>query len=823
MKLKIRLLAIGIVALLPLASFAQFDFGGGDAGIPPWEEFRLPNTTMRLDFRNSNVDMVLSLFERTAGITIIKDPALTGTINLTSARPVPLREAFQILNTTLSLRGFDMRKEGNFLVIRQRGQRGAGDMNRGQTPPIDMSALGTLFGGANTQLRVFPIEHANASAVARVINDVFAGSQNPVEQAIQMFMQQQQMQQQQQGQQRGRGGFNPAMMRGGMGGRPQSAVRASSDDFSNSVIVNAPDREMRQVEQIIRQIDRQTEQPQQSRVFRLEFASSDELAPVIQNVLVANAPRGRGGMGTQNVPIDQRFQAAARFGGMQAAFGTVVSDPRTNSLVVTGTDDNLELVAQVIKELDTEVQYEASTFVFPLANARADQMAQLMQQAFGTRAGFTGAPRMGQQQFGTRQQQQQQQQRPGQQRPGQQRPGGGLGGGRGIDDDVDALMLQLSDPDADAGELATEVSVVQGGQFQRMMGAQQPTRGATAGQARDAQGRLVNVRDLTGQVTAIPDPNTNSIIVVTSPENAELIRQILEQLDRIPEQVMIETLVVEATLDAASKFGVEWQFSQQNAFGNQGTTGVGQSNFGLQTASPPLQGLRYTLTGGNLNLFLNAIQTDNRFQVLSTPRIFTSNNVQAQINISQSVPYVTSSREDIAGNLVFTYAFLDVGIVLTVTPRITAQGYVTMDVSQTANDLQGFTAFNAPIVNQRQANTTVSVRDGETIILGGIMRNTVTSSVRKVPLLGDIPVLGNLFRSTDRSNVKTELLVFLTPRIVRDADEARRLREETTGQLTPSTQRTIDRTMPPPLAPPVQLPPPGQVPPPDRQNNGGNL
>ncbi|MCC7230739.1 MAG: type II secretion system protein GspD [Fimbriimonadaceae bacterium] len=279
---------------------------------------------------------------------------------------------------------------------------------------------------------------------------------------------------------------------------------------------------------------------------------------------------------------------------------------------------------------------------------------------------------------------------------------------------------------------------------------------------------------------------------MATPENMELLKQILAQLDKIPEQVMIETLIVEATLDNSSKFGVEWKYASGNPLKSGSGTGTSEGNFGLGNASPALQGFRYTLTGGDLTGFINMLQTDKKFQVLSTPRIFTSNNVEAQINISQSIPYVLSTREDANGNLTFNYAFQDVGIVLTVTPRITANGYVTMDVNQTANDLQGFTDFNAPIVNQRQADTTVSVRDGETIILGGIIRNNVTSTVKKVPLLGDIPILGNLFRSTDKSNVKTELLVFLTPRIVKDPEEARKLREDELKRLSKPTQKALE-------------------------------
>ena len=106
-----------------------------------------------------------------------------------------------------------------------------------------------------------------------------------------------------------------------------------------------------------------------------------------------------------------------------------------------------------------------------------------------------------------------------------------------------------------------------------------------------------------------------------------------------------------------------------------------------------------------------------------------------------------------------------------------------MDVTQTANDLQGYTSFNAPIVNQREAQTTVSAKDGETIVLGGMIRNQVSATVNKLPLLGDLPVLGNLFRNTAKENQKTELLVFLTPKVVRDPAEAKRLKEETEKQV----------------------------------------
>lgn len=777
--MKGKLLLVAAFTLSICMAWGQFDFGSGRSSSRPWDSFQLPSTKIKLDFRNANVDMVISLLSRTSGITIVKDPSLTGPITVTSASEVSLSDAFQIFSTTIGLKNYEMAREGNLLVIRQRRQQqgGRGGFDMSSIPPEMLQGL--MGGGSNTELRVYPIQYANAAQIARVINEVFAqqAQQNNLLQMAQMFMQ-------------GQGNRNQGRPGGfGGGGTTGSPVRASSDDYSNMVIVNATAQYHRQVEALIKEIDKDVEQPLQARVFPLNFALASELVPIVQNVLISNAPKGRGGQGNQQIPIDQRFAQGFRTGNFQAAFGNVIADNRTNSLVVTATIENLLLIEKVIQELDTEVVYETSTFVFPLSNARADQMAQLLGQAFGTRQG-TGQARTGQGQNRTNQGTQM---RPGgnqQNRMGGGFGGGGFGGGIRNDQIVDNdLYLDFDDPEAQFGELMTMVGV-QGGNLGQFFGGGQGA-GAQGQTGRDAQGRLVNVRDLTGQVTVIPDPNTNSLIVVTGPENAGIIQSILEQLDRIPEQVMIETMIIEATLDASTQFGVEWRFVQDKL--GSGLVGVGETNFGLQGANPPLQGFRYTLSGNDLTSFVNMLKTDQKFQVLSTPRIFTSNNVQAQINISQRVPYVLSTREDPNGNLTFNYAFEDVGIILTVTPRITANGVVTMDIVQTANDLQGFTSFNAPIINQRSAQTSVSVQDGETIILGGIIRSTVSSTVRKVPLLGDIPLLGELFRSTSKQDVKTELLVFLTPRVVRDPDEARKLREEQQNKLSPGVQKQIDR------------------------------
>lgn len=815
MKLKYVLPTFVAITALTTPAFAQFEglggggmFGGGGAAAvdekPPWEEFKLnPKSRIWLNFRNASVDAIVQTLMQASGLTIIKDPALTGAMTLQSPNQQPLKDAFAMFNAALKMRQFEIKKDGKFLIIRARSG-GFGGGGTGQRMP-DLTQF--LNPTAQTQLKVYAIKYANATQVARVVNEVFVSTENtnPFAGLANMFGG------------GGGGGFRPGGgggggrfnfgggggQGGGFGGfrRPgtanaSSTVKASADDFSNSVIVNAPTKDHDQIKKIIEQIDKQTEQPQTTRVFPLKYASAVDVAPVVQNVLVSNAPRGRGGIGTQNVPIDQRFQAAARLGGTQASFGTVAAEQRTNSIVVTATQENLDTVVKIIDQLDKPVAYENSAFVLTLQNARADAISQIINQSFATRNPGQNALNNAGGNFNN-----------ANRRTGSNRNngGGGAGGGLGNNqpgglgrasklDNTRAAETQDGNLFQDGTEIAQGFGGFGGGGFggfggggfgggQFRGGGFGGGGGLFGGQGNqnriatglDANGRQINIRDLTGNVFAIPDVNTNSVIIVTSPENRALLKSILEQLDRIPEQVMIETLVVEANLDAANKLGIEWSFTS----GSNATS----SSFGAQADNAQPQGLRYTLTGNQYGAFLRAVQSDTRFEVLSTPRIFTSNNATAEINISQSLPYVLSSRTDVTGNLQFNYAFLDVGIILTVTPRITSNGYVTMDVTQTANDLVSYTSFNAPIVNQREAQTTVSVKDGETVVLGGIIKNSSTLTRNKIPILGDIPLLGNLFQSTNRTKTKTELLVFLTPRIVKDAAQAKALREKTQAEM----------------------------------------
>jgi general secretion pathway protein D len=300
-------------------------------------------------------------------------------------------------------------------------------------------------------------------------------------------------------------------------------------------------------------------------------------------------------------------------------------------------------------------------------------------------------------------------------------------------------------------------------------------------------------------MTIVPDTNSNSLIINALPENLEMLRALIRSLDVVSEQVMIEALIVEATLDDSTKLGVDWTWT--HSLGNN-KTGTAEINPGLV---PPVGGLRYSIMGTNLDAVLTALATDQRFNILATPRIFTSNNQPAQINIGQQVPYVISVIENTVGSQTYNYGYLDVGVILDVVPRIAQSGLVTMDVQQSANELLGFTSFNAPIIAQRMTTTQVSIADGQTVIIGGIIRDSVTRTTNKVPILGDLPIIGGLFRSTEKATNKTELMVFLTPRIVRNPAQAELLTDDQRRNLhvpiPPSPGPLPNGVLPPPEGP----------------------
>ncbi len=292
------------------------------------------------------------------------------------------------------------------------------------------------------------------------------------------------------------------------------------------------------------------------------------------------------------------------------------------------------------------------------------------------------------------------------------------------------------------------------------------------------------------EIRFVADEVTNAVIVTTYPRLWKEIEETVHKLDKMPRQVLIEVLAAEVTLTDDTKLGIEWAV-------RSGRFDVSSSPSGLLPSRPassliPLGGALpvgfnvFTFAADKFLAALNALASENRVNVLSNPSIMTAENRKAVINVSTSVPIVTSQQVPVAtggitGNAITqTVEYRDAGIILTVTPRIGEQGTVALDVKQEVNEVgeNEPPPINSPRFTKREAETSVVLLNNQTLVLGGLIQNKRTRIRTGIPLLSRIPILGYLFGSVEHKIEKTELLLLITPRTVGTALDAARITEE---------------------------------------------
>ena len=279
-----------------------------------------------------------------------------------------------------------------------------------------------------------------------------------------------------------------------------------------------------------------------------------------------------------------------------------------------------------------------------------------------------------------------------------------------------------------------------------------------------------------GEAIVTSDPETRRLIVITDDETSQYITQVITNLDRPKPQVLIKVVFLEVTYGKGLDVGVEGGTRQKI----NNSTALSLSNLFPIPAGPnitkPNSGAFYQITGGDYEATLHAIAQAEKTEVLSRPSILARNNQQAVITVGQEIPFITNTRFDAVGGQINTIQYQDVGIILRVTPFITSDGQVEMIVSPEISQLSatevpvsfgtGANSVSARAIDKRSADTVVVTPDGQTIIIGGLMENKRTKNDSKIPLLGDIPGLGMLFKRTAYTSTKTELIIFLTPHIV---------------------------------------------------------
>jgi len=743
-------------------------------------------------FKEASLDHVLEFLSNVTGYVIVKDAELDVRVTVISPHDISIDEAFSVLNSILGIKGYtsivnektvkivplesakqdavptrlgsdpEQMEPGDTIVtqVMPLGNADAAQLAKDLKDLVPEYGVMTAYTRGNTliitassanikrlaeivkqldipmsdliKIEVFSLQYADATTLAEMITRLFEKPRDSENAAERERAQR-------------RGFFRG--MRGGPSGGEQtttesatgesemlqllSEVKAVADKNSNSLVVSASEQNLKIIRELVEKLDKKLFSEPATRLFVLNYADATEVANELNQAFSTTARNIFGGTNVQGGfgRFFGRRQSQQPPPTTQEGTGVLglpelvaVPDSRTNSVIVTTTAQQMTSIGQLIEQLDKDIaDYAEDTRVFVLEHGDALNVADVLNELFSTEL------------F-----ERQRQTRTTTTRFGGTQFGSGRGG-----------MTRFSA--GQTGALGT------GGQS-----------------AEEASG-------LTGNVKVVADEDTNALLITTFVRNFPAVEKIIEQLDVLLPQVLIEAQIIEVTLDDESIFGVEWMWEKEKTtIDGKDYSQTAAPDFGL---ADEVFGLKYGVLSDNLDLLLHSLAKNTKVNILSTPRIMTQNNQEAVINVGQEVPYLESTQETATGGVLTSYDFRDVGVILTVTPRINKSGTISLDVNQEINSLIEFTLFNAPVIAKREASSFVTVKDNQTMIIGGIIKDDKTETVHKTPILGDIPFIGRLFQRKDTRAEKTELMVFITPHIVYTDEDAIRVTEEQKSKL----------------------------------------
>ncbi|HZR47584.1 MAG TPA: secretin N-terminal domain-containing protein [Candidatus Manganitrophaceae bacterium] len=295
--------------------------------------------------------------------------------------------------------------------------------------------------------------------------------------------------------------------------------------------------------------------------------------------------------------------------------------------------------------------------------------------------------------------------------------------------------------------------------------------------------------ELTGTVQVLADKATNSLIITATNEDYEIIKKVIESLDRKRRQVFVEAVVLEMAADKLKELGTDLGavFGYTTNDGSVAAIGGFNQNPNDLIDLARVPGVQVGTV--NIRALLRALQSSSDVNILSTPQILTSDNQKAEIVVAQNIPFPGAQSQTVGGNVQTTIERKDVGIILRLTPNVLENDLVRLDVYQEISSVLDTaqsvgTVVLGPTTNKRSANTSVIVHDAQTVVIGGLIRDNVVVTARQIPLLGDIPLFGWLFKFQSKRFEKTNLVIFLTPHIVKDANDLNQIREKRTEQAT---------------------------------------
>ena len=436
---------------------------------------------------------------------------------------------------------------------------------------------------------------------------------------------------------------------------------------------------------------------------------------------------------------------------------SIMAIDSSSILVLRDYEENIKRMEELLERIDVVPNNEFDPVIIPIKYALASDIAQVLSSLT---AGGGGATTVGGRPAGTGLST----------TPGiQNRGGGGQYGGAG---GIGGINNQQGGYGNTAG----------GGGGAGGFGSPAAGRSSFQSRLNSIVNRAASGGDIVvlGQTKIIADERTNSLLVFATRGDIDTITNIIAKLDVVLAQVIIEAIIMEVSLDDTLHYGVSYLQSQPR--GNNYFSGIGainngaflkQNNFtalGSNAVGNLPSGFSYAARFGNdFEATATAIATDNRINVLSRPRIQTSHAVEANLFVGETRPYITGTYSYLGSGPSSQYSQLQIGITLSVLPLINQDGLVVMDIRQKIQSIGGTTKIDnndIPITIDREANAKVAVRDGETVMLGGFISTDRSKSASGVPILKDIPILGNLFRSTSKNLSRKELMVLIRPTVL---------------------------------------------------------
>lgn len=746
--------------------------------------------TIAMEFYGLDIDHLLRLLSYAAQVTIVKSEQVTGPITVIAPEPVPLEVAFQILDSVLEVRGYTMVRSSTgiykVLPVAEAIQSGV---------PIQFGEeLGMFPPGDDLRTQVIPLENLDANDLASQLQGLLSENASLI---------------------------------------PTS---------TNSLIITDTASNIQLALELIAEAEGQLAGG--LKIYPLQYYDATEMADLVTSIVLsrggaAGAGRqpawerrvvGRGAAPArqpQRRPTPQPQAAAA---GPEFAY----PDTRTNSLIVLATPIHLRQIEDLVAQLDRPVSLRDAFFVYPVQNLVASDLAQLLAPLIGAQvtggAGTGGSARTS---SGTSAfpQRQQQYTRPSSGAGTSFRPsstGSSRTPGPGVRTaDVAVQPLAGESTGARSADPFMIAQAPEGAAPPAPQPAPQPAEAPALEAPVPPMAEYEEPTSLTGagvaQGVIAADDNTNVLLISAPPEQIDLIQQMLEKLDVLPPQVHIRAIIAEVEMSRDTSLGFQWQSLARTWGSFEGETFEGDvgTDFGVSGSPNPANPIGFfaTLSGAEFDVVLTALTTDSKARILSAPSIFTTSNQEATIDISKQLPFPTGTFQSTTGaeTISTSISYRSVGIVLRVTPRVTQGDIVRMEIEVSANEPGAETKvadMSYPTFSQRMANAVLHVQDGHTVVVGGLMRESIGRSASRVPILGDLPLVGPLFRSTKSTRLKSELLLFLTPHVVRTVGETAEITESERSRLpdVPRSLRSVVGPEQPAPSPSALVPPEPQEP-----------